>query len=320
MDPNMQYVDDIKPISENELYRVRGTSGVEWAVRLYKGLSRARLPSGNYQQVILIGLDDATLVGSPQTVLLGKLEDLRQPDAIFIDQRGYEQLWPGEPLRAGKVLEMNDHRAVVVGVCVASRTFQTFPVVYTRYTQATQFVPHERKLLSFVLVQSQPGLDPQEVCHRITEQTGLKALTREDFSRATMMYYLARTGIPMNFGTTVILGLIVGTAIAGQTFYLFTVENIRQFGTLKALGTSNRRIVGMILLQAFVVGLIGYGLGVGGAAGFGALIKDHTKLAFYMPWFVLVGTGAAVLVMILVSAILSIRKVLVLEPAVVFQA
>ena len=37
MDPNVRFVDDVKPISENELYRVRGVEGVGWAVRLHKG-------------------------------------------------------------------------------------------------------------------------------------------------------------------------------------------------------------------------------------------------------------------------------------------
>src|SRR3954470_24940358 len=63
MDPNVQFSDDVKPLSENDLYRVRGVSGVSWAVRLYKGLTRSRLEDGNFQQTILLGLDDATLVG-----------------------------------------------------------------------------------------------------------------------------------------------------------------------------------------------------------------------------------------------------------------
>ena len=80
------------------------------------------------------------------------------------------------------------------------------------------------------------------------------------------------TGIPINFGITTLLGFIVGTAIAGQTFYNFTIENLRQFGTLKAMGLSNERLVAMIvLLQATVVGLLGYCLGVGLAAVFGVL-------------------------------------------------
>jgi putative ABC transport system permease protein len=319
MDPDVQFVDDIKPLSENELYRVRGVPGVSWAVKLYKGLTRARLSDGNFQQIIMLGLDDATLVGAPAEMVAGALADLRQPDAVIMDERGYRYLWPGEPYELGKVFEMNDRRAVLVGVCKASRTFQTFPIVYTRYSQATLFVPRERKLMSFVLAQGQPELLSTEVCRRIHEQTGLRALTREEFVWETIRYYLQRTGIPMNFGITVILGFLVGTAIAGQTFYMFTIENLRQFGALKSMGVANLRIVGMILLQALVVGLIGYALGVGLAALFGELTKSVDKLAFYMPWQILALTGGAVVLIMILSSLLSIRRVLVLEPAIVFR-
>jgi len=319
MDPNVQFIDDIKPMSENDLYRVRGVPGVEWAVRLYKGLSRARLADGNFQQIILLGLDDATLVGAPREIIAGKLADLRGPDAIIMDEAGYHQLWPGEPFTMGKTFEMNDRRAVLVGVCKARRTFQTFPIVYTRYSKATFFAPAERKTLSFILAQGAPGLAPEEVCRRIEAQAGLQAQPRERFMWTTIMYYLRKTGIPMNFGITVLLGFLVGTAIAGQTFYLFTIENLKQFGALKAMGCGGARLVGMILFQALVVGLIGYGLGIGGAAVFGELTKGSPRLAFFMPWPVLVGTGAAVVLIALLSSLLSIRKVLVIEPAVVFQ-
>jgi putative ABC transport system permease protein len=252
-------------------------------------------------------------------MLVGDVRDLYQPDALIIDGAGYAQLWPNEPYQTGKVIEMNDRRGVVVGVCTASRTFQTFPVVYTRFSQAVQFVPTERKVLSFVLAQAAPGRSPEALCREIAKQTGLSARTHEDFIWDTIWYYMKNTGIPMNFGITVLLGFIVGTAIAGQTFYLFTIENIRQFGTLKAMGTSNLRIVGMVMLQAFQVGAIGYCLGVGGAAGFGWLMKHNSKLAFLMPWWIPVITAVAVMVIILLSSLLSIRKVLVVEPAIVFK-
>lgn len=319
MDRNCRYVDDIKPLSDSDLYRVRGVPGVEWAVRLYKGLSRARMADGNYQQVILLGLDDGTLVGAPREVVLGNLADLRRPDAIFMDERGYRQLWPGEPFRLGKEFEMNDHRAVLVGICKASRTFQTFPIVYTRFSQATQFVPRERKVLSFVLAQAAPGVAPDEVCRRIADQTGLRAMTAEQFAWTTIEYYMRNTGIPINFGITVVLGFIVGTAIAGQTFYTFTIENLKQFGALKAMGTSNLRIVGMILLQASVVGLIGYGLGIGAAGMFGQMVRHSSRLAFYMPWQVMVVTGVAVVLIVVLASLFSVRRVLVLEPAIVFR-
>ncbi len=319
MDANVQFVDDIKPLADTELFRVKGVAGVEWAVRFYKGIARARLEEGTYEQMILLGLDDATLVGAPQGIFMGSIADLRQPDAVIIDEAGYKRIWPGDPYRLGRVFEMNDRRAVIVGITKASRTFQSFPILYTRYSQAVRFAPPERKVLSFVLANPQPGLDARAVCRRIETQTGLQALTRDDFLWKTIRYYLAKTGIPVNFGVTVLLGFLVGTAIAGQTFYLFTVENIRQFGALKAMGTSNWTILLMVLSQAFNVGLVGYGVGVGLAAGFGWWSGTTTRLSFFMPWQVLALTAAAVFFIVLAASVLSIRKVLVVDPAIVFR-
>src|SRR6516162_6863125 len=142
MDPNVQFIDELKPLTENDLYRVQGVPGVAWAVRFYKGQARIKLGAGmrgyagggeaKYQQAVVLGLDDATLVGAPREVVLGSLADLRKPDAVIMDEDGYKYLWPDEPLRVGRVLEMNDHRAVIVGICKASPTFQTFPILYAR--------------------------------------------------------------------------------------------------------------------------------------------------------------------------------------------
>jgi len=319
MDKNVQYVDDIKPLSDTELFRVKGVPGVEWAVRFYKGIARARLEEGTYEQMILLGIDDATLVGAPEGVFMGSIADLRKPDAVIIDAVGYKRIWPGEPLRLGRVFEMNDRRAVIVGITTASKTFQSFPIIYTRYSQAVLFAPRERKVLSFVLADPSPGVPAEEVCRQIEAQTGLQALTRQQFTWKTIRYYLQKTGIPINFGITVFLGFLVGTAIAGQTFYLFTVENIRQFGALKAMGRSNWTILCMVLFQAIQVGIVGYGVGVGLAALFGVATKGFGRLSFFMPWQVLAITGAAVFVIVLLASLLSIRKVLVVDPAIVFR-
>jgi putative ABC transport system permease protein len=325
MDKNVQFIDDVKPLSENDLYRVRGVPGVKWAVRLYKGLGRARLTTGNFQQVIILGLDNATLVGAPPPwrVLYGNVEDLRRPDAVFIDAFGWRYLFGDEPFVAGaKTLELNDRRAVIVGVCECSPTFQTFPILYCTYSQALQFIPQERKTLSFVLAKAKDGVAPEEVGRRIEEQTGHKALTDSEFVWTTIGYYLKRTGIPINFGITVALGFVVGCAIAGQTFYLFTIENLKQFGALKAMGVGNLRLVGMILLQAAVVGVIGYGIGVGGAALFGYVFERAVKTAppaFFFPWQILALTAGAVALIVTAAALVSMRRVLFLEAGVVFR-
>jgi putative ABC transport system permease protein len=328
MDPKVQFIDDIKPLQDTQLYRVRGVEGVEWAVPLYKGLLKARLSNGNFQTCNVFGLDDATLIGGPPEMAQGRIEDLRMSESVIVDEVGANgklakpSSTPGgapEPLQVGDWLELNDHRAIVVGICRVGRTFQSQPVVYTTYSRATTYAPRERKLLSFVLVGTKPGSDVAAVCDRITRSTSLLAITRDDFKWKTIDYFMKYTGIPINFGIAVLLGFIVGIAIAGQTFYNFTIENLKQFGALKAMGASNPTLLRMILLQALLVGSIGYGIGVGAASVFGLLSKN-SELAFRLPWQVLGISAAAVTIICMVSALISIHKVMKLEPAIVFKS
>lgn len=320
MDNKVRFIDEVPALPDSDLFRVRGVPGVEWAVRLYKGQVRARLTDGNFRNVVLFGLDDETLVGAPLEMILGQLSDLRRPDAIIIDKAGYEYMWPGEEYKLGRELELNDRRAVLVGVCKASAPFTTLPILYTRYSSASGYVPRERNLMTFILAHPHEGVGEQELCQRIEAQTRLMALTQEQFFWKTIHYFLGSTGIPVNFGITISLGFIVGAAITGQTFYLFTIENLKQFGALKAMGVSNLRLIGMILLQAVVVGLVGYGVGIGLTAAFFESTSGITHLAgLYMTPLAFGGVGAAVLLIIVLTSLMSIRKVLVLEPAVVFR-
>ncbi len=328
MDQKVQFIDDIKPLQDTELFRVRGVEGVEWAVPLYRGLLKARLEDGNFQLCIVIGLDDTTLIGGPPQMIQGNLSDLRQQDAIIVNDVGANTRLAKRlrekgdkpiPLKIGDTLEINDRRAVVVGICRVSRTFQSQPVIYTTYTRATTFAPRERKLLSFVLVKAREGEDPKALCERIKQTTGLAAYTAQQFKDLTYDYYMKNTGIPINFGIAVALGFLIGTAIAGQTFYNFTLENLRYFGSLKAMGATNRMLLRMILLQALMVGALGYGLGVGGASLFGYLSRA-TELSFRLTRELLFVSAGAIMIIVILSALISIRRVMRLEPAIVFKA
>ncbi|MEI6355006.1 MAG: ABC transporter permease [Methylococcus sp.] len=325
MDPKVQFVDDVKPLQDTELYRVRGVSGVDWAMPLYKGLIKARLTNGNFQTCNVIGLDDATLIGGPPEMIEGRLEDLRRADSVIVDQYGANEKLGVKgpdgtlsPLKVGDLLELNDHRAIVVGIAKTTRTFQSQPVVYTTYSRAKNMAPRERKLLSFILVKAKPSVDIEELTRNIESHTGLAAYTQKGFQELTYNYYMKNTGIPINFGISVALGFLVGAAIAGQTFYSFTLENLRQFAVLKAMGAGNGTLLMMILLQASIVGIIGYGLGVGLTSVFGWAMRN-TILSFKFPWQLLVFSGVGVMLICLIAAGISIRKVMTLEPAMVFK-
>jgi putative ABC transport system permease protein len=322
MDPSVQFIEDVTPLPEDDLYRVRGVAGVKWAVRLFKGMASAQLRSGHFKNFSVIGLDDQTLVGAPAEMIVGDLADLRRPDAIILDERGFQFLFPGEKPRVGWTVEMNDRRALVVGVCKSSPSFQTYPIAYTMYSRSIFFAPQERRFMSFILAHTEPGVPIEEVCDRIQQQTGLMALSQSGFSWRTITYYMQRTGIPVNFGITIMLGFIIGAAVAGQTFYLFTLDNLKQFGALKAMGVSNLRIIGMVLVQALVVGALGYAIGIGLAAGAEEMIAWRIKgipPAAYMAWQIPVGTAIAAAVIVTASALVSLRRVLTLEPASVFR-
>jgi putative ABC transport system permease protein len=119
MDPQTLYGDEVYALRDYELYRVRSVPGVAWAVPLYKGLGRAKSPDGKFRTVILMGVDDATLVGAPRKMLLGSIDSLRQPDGTIIDKAGYQYFFPGNP-PAGRPAD--EHRRVlIVGISDASR-------------------------------------------------------------------------------------------------------------------------------------------------------------------------------------------------------
>ncbi len=316
LDPMVQQLDDRKPLSDTTPFRIRSVPGVEYAVPLFRVFTVARLPGGKQQTAALVGLDDTTLAGAPAEMVEGSLHDLGLPDAVILDEVGAKEKFNGAGV--GTVLELNDRRAVVVGICRIKRTFTAFPVLYTKYARAKEYFPAERRILTYVIAKVKPEADLAAVKAEIERRTGYLCLTNDEFKARTVWYVLKHTGIPINFGITVALGFVIGTAIAGQTFYTFTLENIRQFGALKAMGASNATLVRMVLLQALVVAALGYGLGVGGAALFGHVTKGGL-LAFHMRWEILAFTAAALLFVAIGSSLLSISKLLKLDPSIVFR-
>src|SRR5499426_44272 len=320
MDPKTEYWEQTKPLKDTDLTRVRGVPGVQWAVRLFKGNPVARTLKGKFAVSFLVGLDDATLAGAPRKMLMGSWERLREPDSVVIDKAGYILLYPDEPLELGRTLEMNDHRVTIVGISDASAPFVSLPVMHTRYSEAVNFLGRERTQLSFVIARPVAGVSPEELTARIAEKTGLRARTTREFMWDCVRYYLRNTGIPVNFGITIGVALVVGTVVAGQTFYLFTVDNLKQFGALKAIGVTNLRLTGMILLQAFSVGALGFAIGTGmGATFFEIFLHKLATRGIVLMWQCVGITGACIFFVVIVASVLSIRRVLVLEPAAVFQ-
>jgi putative ABC transport system permease protein len=325
MDTGVQFVEEHKPIRDTDLWRVRGIGGVAWAAPLFKNLMRVKLPDGRTKTIDMTGVDDATLVGAPYKIIAGNLSDFRRNDAIFVDQeaarthlRVQTNAKNYRPLKIGDVLEINDRRAVVVGLVKTTRNFVLQPQVYTTYSRALRYAPPSRRHLTYILVKAKPDQDLNELCEKIKITTQLSAYTADEFKTVSLKYWMKSTGIPINFGISILLGFIVGAAIAGQTFYNFVQDNLKHYAALKAMGLKNKILAQMVMLQATVVGLVGYGIGVGLTTIFGILVHD-TVLAFLMLPSLLLFAGIGVLIIVMFSAILGIRRVLSVDPSIVFR-
>ncbi len=328
-DPTMMFVDDTKPMQVTALQRVRSVDGVHWAVPLFKSLLVAKLPSGSRQLCDVVGVDDASLIGAPSTMVKGDISVLRKPDTIIIEMRGArgrlaqpvdpaDPQGPKRPIELGEELELNERRAVIGGIAETKPTFQAVPTIYTTYSRAIGFSPANRRTLSMILVKVDEGDSVAEVRARIERETGLSVYTPQDFSWKTIEYWMKQTGIPINFGIAIALGFLVGVAIAGQMFYNFTLDNLRYFGAMKAMGATTPRLLGLVALQGFVAGALGLGLGLGVTSLVGLSIPQD-KLAFKMTWHIPVIAAGAVIFIVVASSLFSMRRVVKLDPSEVFQ-
>lgn len=338
MDPAVQYVDEPIAMSDNCLLRVRGVEGVAWATPLMTTSMRVRLPNGAFQAALVVGVDDATFIGLPPGLVACGPGDLRRGDAVFVDVIGarttlampiggvpwahgrvkIDPAGPTRPLHSGDELLVNDHRLVVAGHVDLGPRFLSRPVLYTTYSRAANISPPTRSLMSFVLVKCGHGIEPAALARRIEDRTGLRARTSNEFRDDTYWYYMLMTGVVSRIIFMVSTAVVVGLSVSSLVFYLFTAENSRYYTTLKAMGTSDRTLVAMVVVQALVATSTGFGLGVGASCILGSILPA-TSMPYSLVWQVLLASGAAVFVVSIVASTLSVRRVLKLEPAMAFK-
>jgi putative ABC transport system permease protein len=320
MDARVKQVDQGEPLSDQALYRVRGVEGVAWAVPYLRTTTTVKTTSGDIAAATLIGVDNQSMIGLPQDNLEEATSAIRGRNAAIIDKKTAYLVWADGRDPVGEVVEVNDNRIAIRGATTALNTFGGLPTLYMKYTDAVAITPPQRNKLSFVLVGAKPGVDPQILADRIAADTGLKALTRPVFAQAGVDFIIENTGIPISFGAAIGLGVLVAIVITALTLSMFIAENQKNFGALKAIGVTNQQLLVMVLSQALLVGFIGYGLGIGGTALFLFLGRETPGLSgFRVLGEIFGGVGLVVLTIVIGSALLSVQKVLRMDPAIVFR-
>lgn len=317
MDPAVQSATGAIGMPDYVLDATRSIPGVSYAVPVYTGNSLVKLNDGTYQPATIVGLDDTSLYGRPK-LLEGKIEDLYGENAFVVVKDGdYPKL---ENPRVGTEFEVNDHRGVIVGIAdVASGGLFGTPTLYTTFNRALQYLPNPRFTISYVLVQPKSVNDIPKIKEQV-KAMGYLALTRDEFVDRTSSFYMWQTGLGINILIMAVMSFIVGLSISGQTFYTFVLENIDKFAALKAMGANNRELVMMILSQAGLTAIIGYGLGVGLCSFMITMAKMRLPSFASQLSFVNLGLGLFMVVVIAgVSSYVGVRRVLQIDPFQVFR-
>ncbi len=317
-DPDTPWIAEFRALPDQKLARVRSVPGVAWAEPFFNGIAVCELDSGTFKRVQIVGISRSTLAGGPPEMIEGRIEDLWIPDAIVVERKSLERLGGA---KVGDVLKINDRRAVIVGVCKARLGFEGNAIIYTTFDNATRFTPVGRERISYILVKVKDGFDKLAVRDAISALGDVQAFTTQEFTDRSKRFIVVATGIGINFAVTILLGLVVGLLLSASIFYQFTVENLRHFAVLKAMGTRTPTLLGMILLQALVVGVIGFGIGVGAAGLFAILsTKAESELQVQFPWQLLVGSFVATLATIMLASLISVRRVITVSPGQVFSS
>lgn len=319
MDPATESDDKVRKVPLGNLDILRSTPGIEWAVPLSIGQLPLVTEFNTFDVCILYGVDDATLVGAPTHLIKGNVQDLRREGGVIVDlysARGaLAKTLPNgtkQPLTVGDQLEINDVHAVVVGICDITQGFYPQPILFTGNQNFYRFSGFGADEASFLVAKTTNGANIDTVKSAINRHAHLKAYTREEFKSSIIETFL-KTGILINFGLSVALGMVIGFSIAGQLFYQMTNQNIKYYALIKAIGGNQSMVTQMIIEQVLLVGTIGFILGISATIAWGAAVKG-TTLAFLFPWQLLVLTGSIILVICLFMGGMSIRKISHADP------
>lgn len=302
--------------SDKVYYQAQKVNGVEWAEKYILTFSLWKRPSGGQESVEIVGFDPETMNGAPWNVIEGNVYDVKYLDQVMVDEADLARL--GNP-HVGEYTEIRGHKVRVVGLTRGAKSFTQTPFVFTSFENAIRLSFILRGQTVYVLVKVAPGFQVVDVQQRLREVLpDNDVYTKSEFSNRSRRYWMVSTGAGLALLASALMGLVIGTIIVGQTIYASTIEHIKEFGTLKAIGASNADIYLIIIKQALINSVIGFSTGMVIALGVIRLMRKG-GLDVLMPWQMMMGIFAVTVMMCLSSSFISIFKITRIDPALVFK-
>jgi putative ABC transport system permease protein len=302
--------------SDHKRFEVLAVPGVADAQSHIVNFGQWKKPNGADEGILVIGLERRAAMGLPWNVVEGSIDRLSEPDAVIVDELYKAKLGI---TRVGERFEIRGVRVRVVGFTRGIRSFTTAPPVFTTIDNARRFLGLPATQTLYLLVKTKPGATAADVARAIEAQvSGVSASTTDEWRVAQEGYWMFGTGAGITVLIAAALGLLVGIVVVAQTIYAATVDHIREYGTLKAMGATNAYLLRVIVSQAIISALIGgaLGIGIGLTAAHGS---QSGTTAIIVPLPLAASLLALTVVMCVIASLVSINKVVRLDPAMVFK-
>jgi putative ABC transport system permease protein len=310
-------VDFAHTFPETRVLRVRGVPGVERADNLIVQFMNIQLPSGAEEGCLVYALEDFAAWDLPWRVEGADVRELRRGSFALMDASAERRFGP---FSIGEQREIFGRRFRIVGKTHEAVSFTTTPIVFMDYRNAQELHQSLPGRTQYILVRLAKGADPQAVKAAIQERLPFNDVyTKREWADRSRSYWIVSTGLGMNMGVTVFLGILVGIVVVAQTLYTSAVEHLKEFGTVKAIGGSNWDIYRILGEQALIAALVGYA--IGGAMSLAmrpAMAKLYLNVLISPQFAAAVFVGT--LLMCLGAAMLSFKRVAGIDPALVFRS
>jgi len=313
----MHNVDFPRDIPRRWVNRIRGVPGIKQAEPYLLGFTDMTLPSGGFEQVLVVGVDRASLLGNAWNLVKGRPEAILQPHGVILDECELAKL---EYPKVGEIRELGGRRCRIVAMTHGILGFLVTPYVFTTYERAAEYTKKPPDMCSYFLVKLEPCADAEQVCAAIRRRAPeLDAFPKNTYSWISVNYWMTRTGLGISFGAATLLGLLVGMIIVAQTLYAMVLDRLEEFGTLKAIGATERQVCSILLVQALVMAVVGSLIGLVVVAAIQHFCSTPWAL-IVIPWWLSLSSSVLVLLICLIASLLPYLRIRKVDPMMVLQS
>jgi len=309
-------IDATGSLPERSVSAAASTRGVAWAAPVIQGRGEVTRVDGVKQLVRLFGVEAPRYAGLPRSFAPGTAAgDLRAPGRVFLNSSDRSSF--GFP-RPGDRIEISGREAIIAGFVESLDPHSPYYYMFANLDDARSYTDFPFDRVTFVAVGVEPGERPETVRARLERRLpDVLVVTKADLHEMELLYFERRSPVGVVFGMGTVVAALIGAGIVAVTLYSSVLDRLREFGTLKALGASRRDLYQLLASQAGLFSAAGYPIGL--AAFYVARHLAGPQVSMAAPAWLLVSVAAITVGVCAGASAIAIRRVLQIEPAVVFR-